>query len=158
MGITVSDKEIRAAIKAVIKSEQPEAVVYPWNALSHDLKEWAGLFRTASGGTHGWIIKRAALNGAWKNGRRDKKAVPYDVWGFYLFRSGEGVTEADNSDNEFAAICDSIYEAFKENPRLGFDNTVEGHDLLQYAALTTINCGEETLHFAQGRLVVHLCC
>lgn len=152
------DAQIRAAIKAIIKGAQPDAIVYPWNALSHDLTEWAGLFRTPTG-VHGWIIKRAALKGDWaKNGGRDKKTVPYDVWGFYKFRSGEGVTELVNSDNEFADVCDSVYEAFKQAPRLNFDRTIERHDLLQFAAITTIDCGEETLHFAQGRLTVHLCC
>ena len=150
-----TDKQIRLAIKTLIKTAYPTAQVFAWNALSHDLGEWAGMFRTSDGKSHGWIVKRAALKAEWKNGRRDRRQIPYDVWGFYGFASGN---ETENSDNEFGEILDTVYEAFKASPRLGFDETVETHDLLQYAAITTIKSGEETLHFAQGRLIVHLCC
>ena len=68
------------------------------------------------------------------------------------------VTENANSDNEFGEILDSVYEAFNLSPRLGFNQTVEYHDLLQFPRITTLESGEETLHFAQGRLVIHLCC
>lgn len=104
---------------------------------------------------HGWIIKTAAATAQWKNGRRDKKQLPIDIWGFYSFRSGN---ESDNSDNEFAEIREAIYEAIKAAPTLNFSGTVEGHDLLQFPVITTLKSGEETLHFAQGRLVIHLCC
>ncbi len=153
-----TDKQIRLVIKAIIVAAYPTARVYAWNALSHDLREWAGMFRCSDGKTHGWIIKRAALKSEWKNGRRDRRQYPYDIWGFYGFKTGEGITEAVNSDNEFGEILDTIYEGFKASPRLEFDETVETHDLLQYAAITTIQSGEEILHFAQGRLIVHLCC
>ena len=149
------DKLIRLAIKQLIKNLYPPAQVFAWNALSHDIDEWAGMFRTSDGKTHGWIIKRAALSATWKNGHRDRKSVPYDVWGFYKFESGN---ETTNSDNDFAEITDAVYEAFKHAPRLNFTDTVEGHDLLQYVRLTTLVSGEETLHFAQGRLNVRLCC
>lgn len=153
-----TDKQIRLAIKQIIKAAYPTAQVYAWNALSHDIDEWAGMFRTSDGKTHGWIIKRAAVKSDWKNGKRSRQQFFYDVWGFYGFKTGEGITELANSDNEFAEILDVIYEGFKASPRLEFDATVETHDLLQYAAITTIQSGEEILHFAQGRLVVHLCC
>lgn len=152
------DEQIRKAIKAIIIAEYSTARIYPYNALSHNVNEWAGLFRCVDGKTFGVIIKRAALKGEWKNGHRDRRQYPYDIWIFYGERSGEGVTEDDNSDNEFGEILDTIYEKFKSEPRLGFDETVETHDLLQYAAITTLKSGEETLHFAQGRLNVRLCC
>lgn len=152
------DKQIRAAIKQIIIADYPTARIYPWNALSHDMREWPGMFRTSDNRTFGAVIKRAALRATWKNGHRDRKQVPYDVWIFYEFRSGEGVTELENSDNEFGEILDTIYESFKSEPRLGFDTEVETHDLLQYLAITTIKSGEEQLHFAQGRLNVRLCC
>lgn len=152
------DKQIRAAIKQIMIAEYPTARIYPFNALSHDLREWAGMFRCTDGKTFGAVIKRAALKGDWKNGHRDRRQYPYDIWIFYGFRSGEGVTENDNSDDEFGEILDTIYEAFRLSPRLEFDETVETHDLLQYLAITTLKSGEETLHFAQGRLNVRLCC
>lgn len=148
------DKQIRLALKQIVKALYPEAQVFAWNALSHDLGEWAGMFRTAAGGTHGWIIKRAATRAEWKNGRRDRKTAVYDVWGFYGFSAG---SEDVNSDNEFAVIVDAVYEAVKASPALDVAG-VEGHGLLQIAASTTLDTGEETLHFAQGRLEVNLCC
>jgi hypothetical protein len=148
------DTQIRLALKQLIKGLYPDAPVFAWNALSHDLGEWPGMFRTSSGGTHGWIIKRAAGRAAWKNGRRDRKEAIYDVWGFYAFNSGN---ENDNSDNELSEIVDAIYEAIKAVPTLEVGE-VEGHDLLQLEKNTTIETGEETLHFAQCRLCVHLCC
>jgi hypothetical protein len=148
------DKQIRLAIKQIIKTLYPEAQVYAWNALSHDLGEWPGLFRTASGATHGWIIKRAAVNAEWKNPQRDRRSAGYDVWGFYGFAAGN---ENENSDNDFAVILDAVYEAIKAEPGLGLEG-VERHGLLQVAANTTIETGEETLHFAQCRLEVQLCC
>lgn len=153
-----TDKQIRLAIKGLIKNLYPTAQVFAWNALSHDLSEWAGMFRTTDGNTHGWIIKRAALDAKRKNPQRDRQVFPYDVWGFYKFASGENVTETANSDNEFGEIIDTIYEAFKDSYNLGLAGVVENHDLLQFLNITTLMSGEETLHFAQGRLVVHLCC
>ena len=151
------DKQTRVKIRDLIAAAYPAAMVYAWNALSHRMDEWPGLFRTSSGGTHGWIIKRAAAAGEWKqiSGLRDRQFWTYDIWGFYGFRAGK---QGDNSDDEFGEICDTVYEAIRVEPRLAFDGTVEMHELLQWARIATINTGEETLHFAQGRLVVHLCC
>jgi hypothetical protein len=150
------DKQIRLASKPVITSSYPTAVVFPWNALSHNLLEWPGMFRTTDGKTHGWIIKRSDTNADWKSFlQRDRRKYEYDWLGFYGFRPGK---EGDNSDDEWGEICDTIYENLKPLYNLGLDGIVERHDLLQYRTITTINCGEETLHFAQGRLTVHLCC
>jgi hypothetical protein len=148
------DKQIRVAIKQIIKALYPVAQVFAWNALSHSLNEWPGLFRTTDGKTHGWIIKRAAARAEWKNPQRDRKTAIYDVWGFYGFSAGN---ENENSDNDFAVIVDAVYEAIKASPTLDVTG-VERHGLLQIATNTTIDTGEETLHFAQGRLEVQLCC
>lgn len=151
------DKQIRIKIGGVITAAYATAIVYPWNVLSHRLDEWPGLFRMSAGGTHGWIIKRSAAGNEWKqlSGLRDRRKWTYDVWGFYGFRSGK---TSDNSDNEFGEIWDTVYEAIKAKPTLDFEGTVEWHELLQLVNMTTIRTGEETLHFAQGRLAVHLCC
>lgn len=153
------DKQIRIKIRDIMIVPYPTAMIYSWNALSHQLAEWPGLFRTSdfatSGKTHGWIIKRSNAGGEWKTIGRDRRRWTYDIWGFYGFRSGR---QADNSDNEFAEICDTMYEGLKAEPRLAFDGTVEMHELLQFVNVTTMSTGEETLHFAQGRLTALLCC
>lgn len=146
------DKQIRNAIADLIKAEHADAQVYGWNALTHDLGEWPGLFGSPR---HGWIIKRASQEAERKNASRDRVTLVYDIWGFYEYQTG---TTAANSDDEFAVILAKTYNALKAEPRLGFENDIERHLLLQYQRITTLNCGEETLHFAQGRLRVELCC
>jgi hypothetical protein len=152
------DKQIRLAAKAIIKNRYPTVQGFAWNALSHDIDEWAGMFKTSDNKIFGFIVKRAAVKSEWKNPQRDRRHPAYDIWIFYGFRAGAGVTENDNSDNEFGEILDCVYEDFKAAYNLNLPGVVEKHDLLQYAAITTIESGEETLHFAQGRLSVHLCC
>lgn len=148
------DKNIRAAIADLITSATTDAKVYPWNVLTHDLSEWPGLFRGTER-VHGWVVKRSSMPSERKNASRDRRTFVYDIWGYYGFRSGK---TGDNSDDEFAEICDDVYDAVKAEPRLGFESDVEYHELLQVVNLTTIDCGEETLHFCQARLTVHLCC
>ncbi len=148
------DQAIRTAIKSIIKAIYSTAQIYSFNALSHELTEWPGLFRTTDDKTHGWIIKRAAKSSTWKNPQRDRQQLDFDVWAFYKFTAGK---DDDNSDSEFGIICDSVYAALKAKPTLDVAG-VERHDLLQFLRFTTVQCGEETLHFAQGRLTVHLCC
>ena len=150
-----TDQQIREKIAAIISTAAPGAVVYRWNALSHDLSDYPSLFRGAFGATHGWIIKRAALSAKPRMGKVSEDTAVYDVWGFYGFRSG---TESDNSDTEFGVILDAVQAAFTNEPKLQLAGGVREHDLLQFATITTIDCGEEILHFAQGRLTVHLCC
>lgn len=148
------DGQIREAIATLIGNAQADAMVYSWNVLNHSLADWPGKFRTDTG-THGWVIRRAAQGAEWKNGQRDRVALDYELLGFYAFRSGKA---GDNSDEEFAVILAKSYNAIKASPRLEFENEVERHELLQYRQITTIKCGEEVLHFALGRLRVHLCC
>lgn len=153
------DKRIRLAAKPTIVTPYPTAKVFVWDVLSHDLSEWPGLFRTTdfatSKKTHGWIIKRTAAAATRKNPQRDRQVWTYDLLGFYGFRSGK---QSDNSDLEWSEICDTVYGNVKIAHNLGLDGEVEYHDLLQFLKHTTINCGEETLHFTHGRLTVHLCC
>lgn len=149
------DKDIREAIGSLITAIfTTTAKVWTWNVLNHKFSEWPGLFRTA-GETHGWVIRNITQPSERKNAQRDRITLDYDVLGFYEFRSGK---EDDNSDDEFSVIRAQVYNAIKAEPRLGFDNEVEYHELLQWLVITTIKCGEETLHYAQGRLRVHLCC
>lgn len=149
------DAEIRANIGTILATAQPAARVYPFNPLSHDLADWPGLFRTEAGGTHGHIIFRSQAAGGWKgSGGRDKRKFTYSIWSFYGFRPGK---IGDNSDDEFQEILDDNYDAIKAKPRLDHEE-VEEHSLLQYESITTINCGEETLHLATGKLEVMLCC
>lgn len=149
------DKQLREKIGGLIAEAADGAVVWIWDALSRDPAEWPGMFRTDDGGTHGWVIKLAAQTATRKNGARDRVVLTYDIWGFYGFETGN---EDENSDHAFTEIIAAVYDKLKGEPRLEFDNEVEYHDLLQFVKLTVIHCGEESLHYAQGRLTVHLCC
>lgn len=153
-----TDAQVRQKLKDLIKAVHPTAQVYGWNALSHELGDWPGMFRTtdfaSSGKTHGWIVKRAGSESRWKRLGADRVAWIYDLWGFYGFRSGK---EGDNSDDEFAGVCQAVYDAIKATPKLDIE-CVDEHELLQFDMITTIDCGEETLHFAKGKLKLRLCC
>jgi hypothetical protein len=151
----MTDQEVRAAIKGIIDAATTGATVWSYNVLSHDLNEWPGLFPLTDGKRHGWIIKRSKIETEWKHGGRERPVWIYDIWGFYGFRTGK---EDDNSDNEFAVIIDAISAGFRAEPRLGIDDEVERHELLQVLINSTIDCGEETLHIAQCKLRVRLCC
>lgn len=150
------DTEIRTSLRTILATANADAVIWPYNCLSHDLSDWPALVRTADGGTHGYIIFRPATAGAWKgSGGRDRKKFTYSIWSFYGFRPGK---IGDNSDEEFNEILDANYEAIRAAPKLNLEASVEEHGLLQYTNITTINCGEETLHLATGKLEVLLCC
>lgn len=150
-----TDEEVRQRIKEIIAVPQPDARIWPYNALSHNLAEWPGLFRTEAGGTHGWVIKRDPVSSDWKNAGRSRDVWIYDIWGFYGFRSGN---ESSNSDNEWSAIVDATRAALKAAPTLDELAEIERHELLQVVQNTTIDCGEETLHLSRCRLTVRLCC
>lgn len=149
------DKEVREKIADILAATQATARVWPFNPLSHDLADWPGLFRTADGDTHGYAIFRSELQAAWKgSGGRFRRKVIYSVWSFYGFRPGK---VGDNSDDEFQEILDDNFDAIAAEGTLGHAE-VEEHGLLQYTSVTTMNCGEETLHVAIGKLEVLLCC
>lgn len=153
-----TDTQVRTAIKTIIAAGQTTATIWPYNALSHNLAEWPGMLRATdfatSAKTHGWIIKRASFTSERKNQVLERRVWIYDIWGFYGFRTG---TETDNSDNEWAVIVDAVAAALKAKPTLDLAE-LEKHDLLQVESITTIDCGEETLHLARCRLTVRLCC
>lgn len=145
------DQTTREAIGGLIAAVQPDAQVYPWNVLCHDLNDWPGLFGP---GRIGYVIKRAAQSAERKNATRDRRHADYSVLCFLKFTPGKlGV----NSDENFAERLSRVYDAIKAQPKLGL-GIVEYHELLQYKMITTIKCGEETLHFADGSLRVTYCC
>lgn len=149
------DAEIRDNLGTIVAAAVPTARVYPFNPLSHELADWPGLFRTEEGIFHGHIIFRSRAEAGWKgSGGRDRRKFTYSVWSFYGFRPGK---IGDNSDDEFQEILDDIYDAIKAEPRLDHAE-VEEHSLLQHDMITTINCGEDTLHLATAKLEVLLCC
>lgn len=150
------DKTVRAQIKAILQPAYASAVIYPSNALSRDITDSPALFRTTAGTVHGWLIIRSESSSEFKTPVKTRDVYDYTVLAFYGFRPGG--TEASNSDDEFGEILDTAFENLKAKPTLDLDGVVDRHELLQFDKITTINCGEETLHFAQGRLTVHLCC
>lgn len=149
------DAEIRQAIGDLIAADYTTAKIYPFNALSHQIDEWPGLFRQSNGSAFGFVIMRTGASAVWRgSGGRDRREFTYSIWAFYSFRPGK---IGDNSDDEFAEILDTVYERLKSEPRLGVSG-VEEHSLLQWRRITTLNCGEETLHFGDGTLTVRICC
>ncbi|HEV7701263.1 MAG TPA: hypothetical protein VGO43_13610 [Pyrinomonadaceae bacterium] len=152
------DIQIRAACRTIILGKYADAIVWPFNVIGNDdPTEWPGHFRRDDGTAHGWMIMEADQGATRKgSGQRSKIVKEYYIVGFYGFVGGGKIGE--NSDEEFSIIRTNVYNGFEDEPRLGFDTVVEKHDLLQYKRITTVDCGEETLLMAPGRLTVHLCC
>lgn len=149
----MTDEEVRTAIKTIIATACPNAVIWPYNVLSHKLSEWPAPFKKTDGAVEGWMIMRTKISAAWKNGTREKAIWHYTILGFYDFRTGK---INDNSDDEWAVMIDAVRAGLKAAPTLGI-NCVEKHDLLQVAANTTIDTGEQTVHLANCSLAVHVC-
>lgn len=150
-----ADLQIRDAIRNLLVNEHPQARVWPFLAIGHDMNDWPALFKTA-GGLHGYVVFRTSANAAWNGtGGRDRRTFDYAIWIFYGWRPGR---VGDNSDDEFSDIIEADYQAFKSSPRLGLETIVQEHGLLQVNTISTINCGEETLHIATAQLSVRICC
>jgi hypothetical protein len=150
-----ADWQIRDAIRNLLVSEHPQARVWPFLAIGHDMSDWPGLFKNASG-LHGYTIFRTAAKAEWRgSGGRDRRTFDYAIWTFYGWRPGR---VGDNSDDEFSDIIEADYQAFKSSPRLGLETIVQEHGLLQVSNISTINCGEETLHISTAQLSVLVCC
>jgi hypothetical protein len=151
-----ADQQIRTAIRDILAIDYPNARIWPFLSLGHDLQDWPAMFRTASGDIHGYTIFRRRATAVWHgSGGRDKRRFEYAIWAFYQWRPGK---IGDNSDDEFSAILETNYLAIKTAPRLGLDNVVEEHNLLQIDSISTLLCGEETLHIATASLSVTVCC
>lgn len=150
------DKQIRFALKAMIIEIDASAEVYPYNALSHDVDQWANLF-SSSAVKHGWVINRKGFSSEWYKATESKDVFQYELWGFYGFRSEN---EDDNSDSEWSAILDQFRDKLKASPRLGLSG-VDEHKLLQLpngGIEATIRSGNTQLHFAPCGLAVAICC
>lgn len=150
----MTDQEVKDAIKTIIAAACADAVIWPYNALSHQISEWPAMFRRATDGmVEGWVIMRTRISGEWKNASREKAVWQYTLLGLYGFRTGD---QSSNSDKEFGVKLDAIRAGFRAKPTLDIQ-CVEKHDLLQIMANTTVDCGEETVHLANCGLAVHVC-
>lgn len=149
------NKDIRNKIKAYILQVDSNAKVYAFDMLSLEPEKWANLFKV-NGITNGWVIKRTSFTSSEVRSSTFADIFTYDVWGFYQFN---GTSETDNSDDIFQDVIDEIVEKFKMNMTLEL-SCIKEHKVPQFPNITVIASGEdsdESLHFAQGKLEVHLC-
>lgn len=153
------DKDIRIKIKEYILEVDPSAKVFAFDTLSLDPRDWANLFKQTISNvtkTNGWVIKRNSFTSSEIRGNTFADVYAYDIWGYHQFN---GKSETDNSDDIFQAVIDGIIEKFKLNMTLKL-SCVKEHKVPQFPNITVIESGEdsdEPLHFAQGKLEVHLC-
>lgn len=150
------DKKIRNKQRDIILTIDPQAKVYAFDTLSLNPEEWAGLFRIKYADQerfHGWVIKRTGIASKELRGGIFADIYTYDIWGFHGFW---GTKESDNSDDIFQKILDDILEEFKKKMTLDLD-CVKEHKLPQFPEITVFPSGKQPLHFAKGKIDVHLC-
>lgn len=150
------DKKIRNKQRDIILTVDSQAKVYAFDTLSLDPQEWAGLFRIKYNGVerfHGWVIKRTGISSNELRANVFADVYNYDLWGFHGFW---GTKETDNSDDIFQKILDDILEEFKRKMNLEL-SCVKEHKLPQFPEITVFPSGSQPLHFAKGKIEVHLC-
>jgi len=145
---TYTEAQIRAAIKTVITTNAPNAVVFAFWVLGHDPNEWPGVLRPPSGvdvdKVHGYIITRTQTDAVRKNPQCVTRTFIYDIWAFY--RYDEASTNTTSSDITFNAELDAISQAFvvastlpaelqrvTEEPEFRIDLDMFGGELLHHA-------------------------
>lgn len=149
-----SDKDVRAAIKAVIAAAAPNAVVAGRWVLKFEPAQWPGLLKSSadSGRTHGYVITRSRTGPASLLGvGRVKRLWAYTILGLHYYETG---TDTTNSEDLFKAEIDAIVAALDAGSIAGTKQVTEElvffqEDLKQY--------GTEFVHVALGTYVVEPC-
>lgn len=151
---TYTESQIRAAIATVITTAAPNAKVFPWWSLGHEVAEWPGQLIPESGSdagkVHGYVITRTGTEGERKNPQCVSRSFSYDIWAFHFYK--EDSTSASNSDLTFNTELDAICDAFITASTLPAElQRVEEEPSFR---LDLDIFGGELLHYATGRLVV----
>lgn len=154
--MTITEKQLREKIVALIETICPTAKVFRRNVLTADRAKWAGLFRHESNGqtvTHGWIVRRAKVE---SDDSESYERHTFEILGFYGFAFGSA---SANSEDEWQTVIDDLREAFDARRELDLEEVADvNHHGLQFPAIGLIRVGEnEFLHFAGGRLQVDVC-
>jgi hypothetical protein len=151
-----TDAQIREAIRSVLATAAPNAIIFPWWAPGHDPNQWPAILKPSSGPdagkVHGYVITRTNSEGRRKNSECVKREFNYAVWGFYFY--DETSTNSNSSDVRFNAELDAFCKAFEIASLLPQELrrvTEEGEPEFK----TDLDMfGGELLHYATGRIVL----
>lgn len=157
--MTITEKQLRAKIAEIIEATCPTAKVFRRNVLTADRAKWAGLFRHQAeiNGelrtiTFSFIVRRIGIT---RNEDETFVRHIFEILGFYGFYYGNSTA---NSEDEWQAHLDNLYDSFDATEDLSLDDKTEiYHDGLQISSIGLIRVAEsEFLHFAGGQLVIRV--
>jgi hypothetical protein len=158
-----TDAQIRAALKSVITTAAPLAVVFDWWVLGAEEDQWAGLLRSsldASGGrnrVHGYVITRSGSDPNESRAgrtRRDqvRRSQQYTILALHYYDPAS--MTVTNSDAAFNLEIDAISDALDDL------TTVSAHlakaEPIQWA-INLKSYNGELVHIARGVISIPTC-
>lgn len=160
---TPTDATIRTALKTVIETAAPLAIVFPWWALGADEDEWPAILRSsadASGGrnrVHGYVITRSSNDATeGRGGRRNPESVKrlfqYTILALHYYNTAS--TTASNSDVVFNTELDAISDALDDLTTVS--STLARAEPIAWA-INLKSFGGELLHVARGLVSIPSC-
>lgn len=158
---TYTEAQIREAIKGVIATAAPNAVVFSWWNLHADMNAWPGKLTPLSGAdankVHGYVITRRRtepINGDFDgriNGCKVRRDFNYSIIGIHFHETGNEDSNSDLTFNaELDAICDAFIVASSLPAALSRSHVPDFNVDLRMI-------GGAMRHFAVGSLVVEQC-
>jgi hypothetical protein len=159
-----TDKQVRDAIKAIILTVSPNAVVHNRWVMALIDGEQANILRRTDGKIQAWMISRLSAS----NTRVGP--VPYSVeasripykressWTYrirFVYQFDES-NESNSSEDQFNAEIETVTNAIGLSPKLGLGVSVEGHSELQVQQIAIPAYGRELGHTADCLLTVNL--
>lgn len=102
-----TEKEMREAIRDLIATAAPDAIVIPRNILGIKNDAWLNMLQSPSDSNRvrGWFISQRALQLIEQRTGAAEYDVIYDVWQFYQYYTGSNTT---NSEDVFSAERDAV--------------------------------------------------
>ena len=152
--MTYSDADVREAIRSVVATAAPLAVVFKWWVLGHKRETWPGLLRSSSDAdrVHGYIITRSKDEGEPKAMNCVRRLWTYDIAAFHYYATG---TQSANTDLTFNAEVNALCDAFDDVT--GLDASIRRIRTPLTFRVDLDVFGSELLHIGQGQIVIEAC-
>ena len=159
-----ADTSIRAALKSVIETAAPLAVVFDWWVLGANEDQWPGYLRSSSDldangqkRVHGYVITRIGADpnegrATRRNSASVRRMFQYSILALRYYDSSS--TSASNSDVTFNAELDAISDALDDLTSVSA--TLSRAEPIAWA-VNLKPYGGELLHIARGVISVPSC-
>lgn len=153
-----SDKTIRLAIRAIIQTAAPKALVLTrWTLGSiENSGNWPGELKSPedSGKVHGYVITREDLMGRKRKGSLIPRFWTYTIFSLHYHNGG---TDAANSEDSFNAEIDAIVASFDSIANANVGGAKQTEDDPIRFRLDQRMYGGKLHHVALGTLILEPC-